>query len=201
MIKLLFLVPAALAFVGCTGEQDGQSSVPAGANAAAEDAAMTNPDPMKDAPTAGSTGPEYASAASASDSFEIQSSEIALQKAQGSAVKQFAQMIINDHRKSAADLKNAARQAQIAVASPPQLDMEQQANLIELRQASGAEFDTIYLQQQMAAHQNALTLVQAYAQDGTVPSLKQHAANVIGSIKRHLDQIRQMQGQRPSPRS
>ena len=197
---------AALALAACGGGGSGgeanQSSA-GGDNMAAGNMAASDPmmngaagNSMAAAPGAvPATGQEYATMAAASDMFEIQSSRLAQQKAQNPQVKSFAQMLITDHEKSTADLKTAAQQAQPAITITPKLDAEQQANMQALQGASGAEFDRLYMQQQVPAHEKALAMAQGFAQTGDVASLKQHAQTVSGPVQRHLEQARQMQQQ------
>lgn len=154
---------------------------------------MTGPD-MATAPVP-ATGQDYATMAAASDLFEIESSRLAQTKGQNAELKSFAQMLITDHEKSTADLKTAAQAAQPAITVTPALNPEQQANIQALQAASGAEFDRLYIQQQIPAHEKALAMVQGYAQSGDVPGFKQHAQTVSGPVGRHLERARQLQTQ------
>lgn len=142
-------------------------------------------------------GQQYATMASASDMFEIESSRLALDKAQSADIKELARMLVADHEKSTADLKKAAGEAQPAINVTPKMNDEQQSNMQALRSANGAQFDRTWLQQQVMAHQKALALVQGYGGNGEVPSLKAHASAVAGPIQRHLERAMQLlqQGQ------
>jgi putative membrane protein len=135
---------------------------------------------------------DYAAAASASDMFEIESSRLAADKGQNPDVKALARMLIADHQKSTTDLKAAASQAQPPIDVSPALDAEQQANIQTLRGLNGADFDRVFLQQQVAAHQKALDLVQGYSANGDVPSLKKHASAVTSPVKQHLERSREL---------
>jgi putative membrane protein len=196
MTKNLILASvAALALAAC-GRDDSET-----ANGMAFDNVATggaaNEATQAAAPGA-STGQEYAAMASASDMFEIESARLAVEKSQNAGVKELARMLIADHEKSTADLKTAAGEAQPAITVTPQMDAEQQGNVQALRSANGAQFDQAWLQQQVAAHEKALALVQGYAERGDVASLKQHATTVAGPIQRHLERARQLQTQ-PTP--
>jgi putative membrane protein len=193
MTKNLILASvAALALVAC-GRDDGET-----ANDMAFDNLATG-EAASGATNAAaprvSTGQEYAAMASASDMFEIESARLAIEKSQNAGVKELARMLIADHEKSTADLKTAAGKAQPAITVTPQMDAEQQGNVQALRSANGAQFDQAWLQQQVAAHEKALALVQGYAQGGDVASLKQHATMVAGPIQRHLERARQLETQ------
>lgn len=139
--------------------------------------------------------PENASAyvmmAGASDLFEIQSSQMALTRAQRPEVRQFAQMMVQHHTQTTQQVMAAARAAGMNP-PPPQL-MPMQADMIaRLRNASGAGFDTLYLQQQVPAHEMALALHGNYANDGDMPALRTAASGAVPIVQSHLDQARRL---------
>lgn len=200
MKKMILTASAAMLTLSACGGSGGGSG--GQESAGAENMATVTPpaneagNDMAAAPAAvPATGQEYATMAAASDLFEIESSRLAQQKGQSAELKQFAQMLITEHEKSTADLKTAAAAAQPAVTVTPALNSEQQANMAALQAASGAEFDRLYIQQQIPAHEKALAMVQGYAQSGDVAGLKQHAQTVSGPVQKHLEQARQLQQQ------
>lgn len=135
----------------------------------------------------------FAAAVAASDLYEIESSKLAADKASADAVKAFAAKLGADHTKSTADLRTAAEQANVAVA--PALDAEKQALIDQLRNASGAEFDRLFAEQQKAAHEKALALVDTYAQNGDNAALKAFATNAARAIRGHIDHLNGMAAQ------
>ncbi len=165
--RILLASAAALGVAACGGGDQGSDAIN-GSSHTESDAVVTNnmadPGNMA-APGEGTAtnGQQYATMAAASDMYEIESSRLALEKAQSQDIKAFAQMLIADHQKSTNDLKSAATQAEPAISLAPALDGEQQANVQALQAASGAAFDRLYAQQQVQAHQKALSLVQDYA--------------------------------------
>ena len=62
-----------------------------------------------------------------------------------------------------------------------------------LTAAKCADFDKVYLAQQEAAHNEALTVMQGYADNGDNAGLKALAQKAIPKIKAHLDKVRQLQ--------
>jgi putative membrane protein len=74
----------------------------------------------------------------------------------------------------------------------PQLDSVQQANMDALRGARGADFDRLYLTQQVRAHEKAFALVSDYAANGEDAAMRQHAATVEGPIEQHLATARRL---------
>jgi putative membrane protein len=130
--------------------------------------------------------------AASSDQFEIQSGQMALQMSQNPAIRQFAQMLIQDHQQTTASLMAAAQSAGLPP-PPPTLLPQHQALLDQLRGASGPNFDVAFRDAQVQAHQQALQLHQGYASGGDVPALRQVAATAVPVIQNHLNMAQQLQ--------
>ncbi|WP_022681695.1 DUF4142 domain-containing protein [Sphingobium bisphenolivorans] len=130
----------------------------------------------------------YLAKAGASDLFEQTSSKLVLQSTKDAKVRSFATMMVQDHGKSTAMLKAAAAKAKVKVA-PPKLAGEQQMKIDALTKATGTARDTLYWEQQKAAHRQALALHQGYASTGTVPSLKTAAGQIVPVVKHHIEML------------
>jgi putative membrane protein len=130
----------------------------------------------------------YVRMAAASDLFEIQSSQLATSRAQNPDVRAFAQMLIEHHTATTQQLTAAAT----AAGTPPSPAlMPMQAEMIEqLQGANGAEFDRVYLRQQVPAHEMALALHSNYAAKGDTPSLRTVAAAAVPIVRQHLERAR-----------
>ncbi|ODP38246.1 DUF4142 domain-containing protein [Sphingomonas turrisvirgatae] len=192
--KLMLAVLPALALAACGGNAESANVTVTGNDAlAGSEAAMEGnaADNMAMAPDAAApmTGQQFADTAAASDMFELESSKLAQEKATTAPVKEFAAMMIKDHTTSTAKLKAAAGKADPAITPAPAMNAEQTANLEALRAASGAEFDTLYKQQQVAAHQKTLAALQGYASSGDVPSLKTFASETAPVVEGHLKHV------------
>lgn len=153
--------------------------------AAAATPALAQTPPPPPPAEAKTTAAAYVMAAGASDQFEIQSSQIALQKSPNAATKRFAQSLIRDHQKTTAATKKAATKAGMAPPAP-MLDPGAQPSIAELQSASAADFDRIYFAQQGPAHQAALDLHQSYAANGDTPDLKMSAKAAVPIVQKHL---------------
>ena len=77
---------------------------------------------------------------------------------------------------------------------PPALDPGATASINELQTASAADFDRIYLAQQVPAHQAALDLHQSYASGGDKAPLKASAKAAVPIVKRHIAEATKLQG-------
>ncbi len=132
-------------------------------------------------------GQAFANKAATSDTFEIESSKLALEKSSSAKVKKFAQAMITAHTDSTAKLKTAAASASPAVTPDPTLTPEQQASLDALKTASGAAFDTAYIDAQRNAHKMTLSALQDYAATGEVPALKSFATTLVPIVTAHVN--------------
>ena len=139
----------------------------------------------------GDTKDTYVTMAGASDLYEIQSSQLALERAQSEDVRRFAQMMITDHTGTTQRIMAAARDLNMNPA-PPKLMGEQAQMIQKLQTLSGAEFDKEYINQQRMAHKMALDLHSNYAQGGDAPQLQQVAKSIVPAIKQHGDMLEGM---------
>jgi putative membrane protein len=133
---------------------------------------------------------------------EITAAMTAQQKGTDSAVKSFASMMMSEH--SALDQQGNALAQQIGVtASQPDsaLTVQQRNEADALRSApAGAQFDRLYISQQIADHQRTLNLVDnsiAAAQHAELKTALQ--SQVRPAVAQHLARARQIQSSLGSP--
>jgi putative membrane protein len=118
--------------------------------------------------------------------FEIQSSQFAAQKANGSN-RDFAEQMINDHQKMSNDLKSVVQDQTAESSVPSQLDKSHQEMLDKLQRMNGTAFDRQYKKDQIAAHKQAVTLFKQYATTGDDAALKTWADNTLPELEHHLN--------------
>lgn len=133
----------------------------------------------------------YVKMASASDLFEIQSSQLAVQRAQNPQVREFAQMLVTHHTQTSQQLMAAAQAAGMSPPQPMLMPMQQEM-MQELQQASGGGFDRVYMRQQVPAHEMALALHSNYSRNGDTPSLRTTASAAVPIVTQHLQRARQL---------
>ena len=181
---------AALALGGCGGHHHGQ---PPEASADRDDTGnvLANAaDDVKQASVATPTAQQFVDQAASSDAFEIAEANLALKQAKSAEVQRYAAMMITDHTATTAQIKQAAATAKPAVTPAPKLTEDQRNKLQDLGALTGGEFDDAYADQQVAAHEAALSLMQTYADKGDAGPLKDAAADIMLKVQAHLDQIR-----------
>lgn len=136
---------------------------------------------------------DFVRKAAVASKFEIESSQLALEKSHNKQIKDFAQMMIDDHTKADRDLKAAVRSSDVDEAAiPDSLDEKHQAMLDKLNNAKGKDFDRQYIKAQAEGHKEAVTLFDKYAKKGDDDSLKKFASNALPTLKDHKDQVKQL---------
>ncbi|MEZ0498196.1 DUF4142 domain-containing protein [Sphingomonas sp. IW22] len=129
--------------------------------------------------------------AGASDLYEKQSSQLVLESTKDAKIRQFANMMLKDHTKSTADVKAAAASDRVTLPAP-KLEPAQAKMVADLRTASGAARDRMYVQQQRTAHQQALALHSGFARSGDKPALKRAAATIAPVVQHHMEMLQSM---------
>jgi putative membrane protein len=133
-----------------------------------------------------------------SNKFEIDTSELALKYGKAADVKAFAQKMIDDHTKAAADFKAALSQANI---EPPadSLDVTHTAKYAKLRLFTTEKgFDSAYVDEQLKAHEDAVATFKNYAANGPTPQLKSFAEKTLPTLERHLEMAKSLKAKTPA---
>ena len=178
MFRTLFLATAASgALLACASDADmgGDSTV------SAMSADMTPEDRTN-----------YVKMAASSDMFEVQSSQLALSRAQNADVRTFAQMMIDHHSQTTEQLRTAAKAAGLLRTHDWMLPPPMQRMMEELQAASASDFDRLYMRQQVQAHEMALALHSNYARKGDTAALRVVATAATPIVQRHLDRAREL---------
>lgn len=181
---------ALLALGACGGEvEEASPEASTVAGGSATEAAASGPVGAPEMPAA-STAQGFAMRAALSDMFEIQSSQLALERSQQPQVRQFAQRMINEHQTMTNQLQSTLQQANITMTPPAQLDPEKTAMIQRLRDAGPGGFDDAYLEQQIESHETTLNLFRDYGANGDNPTLRQFAERGAPMIENHLQTAR-----------
>lgn len=176
MIRTATAMSAAILSFGLAGSAAAQSP--------------SNPPP----PPPASTGAwmPYLQIAGESDVYEITSSQIALKRSQNAEVRAFATMLIGHHTFTTNATLTAAKAAGL-VPPPAVLGQGTRSQIDELLAAPAADFDRVYLAQQVPAHAQALAVQTAYSEQGDKEPLRVTAKAAIPIITGHLEEARRLQ--------
>ena len=128
--------------------------------------------------------------AAISDMYEIEAGKIAQQKGQSADVKAFGKQMVTDHTAMSNEMKPLITAA--GKTPPAALDERRKGLIDNLNAAAPADFDKVYISQQEAAHNEALSLMQGYADNGEDAGLKAAAAKAVPKIQGHLDHVKRL---------
>jgi putative membrane protein len=115
---------------------------------------------------------------------EVATGKAAEQKTTNPQLKQFAQMLVQDHTQANDQLKQLAQQ--MGVQWPGQLNEAHQAMVGELEKKSGPDFDRHFLYSQVADHVKDRLMYRDYIAMIQNPQLKQWAQQTDQVIEKHL---------------
>jgi putative membrane protein len=127
---------------------------------------------------------DFVKEAAISDMFEMQSSQLAVERGD-EATKKFAQQMIADHQKTSGELKSMVQGGKKAEI-PAALDSTHQSKIDKLKTLQGADFNKQYHEDQVKAHKDAVDLFQRYAKGGDNPDLKTWAGKTEPTLEQHL---------------
>lgn len=188
---LILMSATACILAGCNKASDTTTTTNTTATVA-DNASDATAAPDNAVVPAAAGGQAFANGAAASDAFEIASSQLAAINGSSAAVKTFATQMIAAHTESTAKLKGIAATLSPAITPDPTLNSDQQAKLDELKAKKGADFDTAYVADQVAAHEQALTMLQDYSTGGDVPLFKEFAAGLAPKVTAHLNMAKSL---------
>lgn len=145
---------------------------------------------MSAAMTTGADG--FAENAAIGDMYEIAAARIALLRSTSEPVRQVARKMIADHTTSTHHLQAALEMNETKGVSPPprQLDTRRKTMIDHLEQAPDDRFDTTYLDQQILAHEETVSLMKSYRDGGDNPQLRSVAAGAAPVVERHLEKVK-----------
>jgi putative membrane protein len=133
----------------------------------------------------------------AANEGEVAAGKLASTKATNDSVKAFARDMVTDHSKMLDDGRALAQKLNITPASTAADSLTKANHDLATRlstAAKGAAFDTMYVNAQVAGHEQVLDMLknaQSQAQNADLKSMLQSAQ---GTVQQHLDRIKTIQG-------
>jgi putative membrane protein len=95
--------------------------------------------------------------------------------------------MIEAHTASTGKPKAAAAAASPAIVPDPAMSADQQQKVDALKAQSGAAFDALYIDDQIAAHEQALDGLRSYAATGDDVALKKVSTELTPKVTAHLN--------------
>lgn len=172
-----------LALTACA--QDSMRGTTAGGAPAAPRAGTMAMQPM--------TARTFAQMATSSGMFEVQSSQLAMSRAQSNDVRWFAQRMVQDHQQANQELMSLAAANNIQIQQ--RMAERHQRMMDELNTAPpGPDFDQRYMRIQALAHEEAVSLFSSYAQNGENADLRAFASRTLPILQQHQQMVRTVAG-------
>lgn len=128
---------------------------------------------------------DFVKEAASSDMFEIQSSQLAVQRSDDKT-KAFANQMITDHEKTTAELKSLVQSGAVKAEIPTAMLPSHQSMFDKLKGLNGGDFTKQYHDDQVSAHKDAVSLYQRYAKGGDNEQLKSMASKTLPTLEHHL---------------
>ena len=123
-------------------------------------------------------------------SFEIASSQLALEKSNNAKIKDFAQKMIDDHTKADQKLKATLDTSGLSrELAPATLDTKHQKMYDDLK-AAKTGFDKKFIAAQAAAHVEAVSLFTTYSKKGDNAALKSFATETLPTLQEHAKDVK-----------
>ncbi|HEX4080495.1 MAG TPA: DUF4142 domain-containing protein [Rhizomicrobium sp.] len=179
MRSILLVGGAALALLAAPVSAQNLPAAPPTSEVAATNATMT--------------GQTFVNKAAIGGEYEIHAAKIAEHRSHTARIDAFAQRMIHDHGRNDAQLDAVV--AKIGgLHVPLHLDRQHRGMIQQLETVSRNQFDTVYAEQQVQAHQNAVALFASYVHNGVIPRLKRFAAETLPMLHTHLALARELPG-------
>ena len=141
---------------------------------------------------------EFVQKASGAGLAEVELSKLALDKSKDVNVRQFAQLMVDDHGKANVELMRTANKKSDATASA--LPADAQKNFDDLKTLEGTSFDRKYVAVMVKDHKDAVSLFEKEAKNGKDADYQRFASETLPHLKHHLDMIQVIQSDLKSAR-
>jgi putative membrane protein len=137
------------------------------------------------------TAQQFANSAGSAGKAEVELARLALERSQNTDVRQFAQMMLDDHSKANTALASLASSKNLEL--PASITPEQQAAADKLKKESGSAFDQAYVAQMVNDHTEAVDLFEDATQASTLdPDIRQFAEKTLPTLQHHKQQATQL---------
>lgn len=124
------------------------------------------------------------------DLAEVKMGELAQERGQSEAVREFGKMLVEDHSKA---MKQTAELAKdLDVIPPAQTSAEQMQKHDALARLSGAEFDRQFAAEMVKGHQEEIAKYEKQAQSGD-SKVAELAEDLLPTLKEHLAAAQRLQ--------
>lgn len=136
---------------------------------------------------------EFVNEAASSSKLEVELGQMAQEKAQSQEVKDFAQMMVNDHRQANDNLQSAIQDNNLNL--PQTLKEDHREKMEDLREKSGQEFDKEYMSMMVDMHEKDIDKYEDMRDEVQDPELQNWIDNTLNTLRQHHEQAQQIKEQ------
>ncbi|MBI6898396.1 DUF4142 domain-containing protein [Pseudomonas putida] len=133
---------------------------------------------------------DFVDAATEAGIAEVVTGKLALDKSKDPQIKTFAQQMVTDHTQANQKLGDIARKLDISVPDEAALTDKVKKMILQWRDES---FDRSYVNNQVEAHEKAVTLFKKEASSSDKPELKAFASETLPKLEEHLKHAKELQ--------
>ena len=129
----------------------------------------------------------FVATAAEAGAAEIAMAKVAQQSGASADVKSFADRMVADHEKAAAQLATIAASKHLRVND--KLSAKDARELARLQKLDGSRFDREYVHAQVGAHKDAVKLFRKESEGGRDADLKDFATTTLPTLQDHLTMV------------
>jgi putative membrane protein len=119
---------------------------------------------------------------------EVAGGRLAVERAANADVKQFGQMMIDDHGMALGELASMATMMGAPAVQGPVVDVHKMMAMALMEVPSGPEFDRMYTRSMVLAHRMDIAEYELAAREQT-PEIVAHATKTILILRNHLQMV------------
>lgn len=134
---------------------------------------------------------QFVDFAAQTDMTEAHVGQLAQDKAQSQAVKDYGQMLVTDHTKDYNDLTAAATKAGLSV--PKGIDAKNSKMIAPLEKLKGTAFDQRFIQMMVSGHKAAISAYTREIKEDQNADIKNYAQTAMPVLQKHLDDATALQ--------
>jgi putative membrane protein len=180
VMKKLFIPIVALLAVACNNDDKDKDSVEM-----AKEQNQVLDSSKSNAPDTLAADHNFLVEAASGGMMEVQLGKYAVANAGSAAVKQFGQMMVNDHTKGDSEATVIANVKAIAIPGVP--GDKHQKHIDDLTKKKGAEFDKDYMSMMVDDHEEDIRKFEDEAKNGKDPDIRAFASQTLPVLRKHLD--------------
>ena len=124
---------------------------------------------------------------------EVQLGQLAQQKANNTAIRDFGQRMVTDHQKANDDLKQIVQKKGALI--PTSLSHSETSTLEHLQKLSVADFDKAYISYMFRDHKKDVKEFEKATKNLSDPELKAFAEKTLPTLQEHLTQAQNLEAQ------